>query len=116
LKQASAYLLLSGIIVLTLSYLSDIYELFINEKFYEGYLFAIKIILFDLAMLVPFILALASKHGLTFKLWAVAAVVLPNFVLMMGFKAGAIYSVIIGLLLIAFFVVKYKSFEMKSVT
>lgn len=103
--------------MITLTYLSDLYEMFYNNKFYEGYVFALKILMFDFAMIIPLIITLVIKNSMTLKIWAITIVVMQNFVLSMGFKMGAIYAVILGVMSVIIFILKYKKFNLnKSAT
>jgi hypothetical protein len=112
MKQLISIIILLGTIVLTLTYLSDLYEMYFNDRFYEGYIFAIKIFMFDIAMIIPLIIALVIKNSIELKVWAVLSVLLQNFVLILGFKVGAIYALCLGIIIISAFFVNYKKFDL----
>ena len=99
---------------MTLTYLSDLYEMYINNRFYEGYIFAIKIFMFDFAMIIPLIISLAIKNTDELKIWSVLSVILQNIVLILGFKIGAIYAVCIGVIMTIGFIWNYKKFNLKE--
>lgn len=101
---------------MSLTYLSDLYEMYVNEKFYEGYIFVIKIFMFDVTMIVPLIIALVIKNTTELKIWGILSVVFQNFVLALGFKVGAIYAVSIGMLMTIAFIAFYKKFDLKDDT
>lgn len=94
---------------MTLTYVSDLFEMYFNDKFYEGYLFAIKILIFDIALIIPLIITLVLKNSVELKTWGVLSVILQNVILFLGFKVGAFFGVIIGIILTAYFIVKYKT-------
>lgn len=99
---------------MTLTYMSDLYEMYINKKFYEGYLFAVKVFMFDIAMIIPLIISLVIKNTNELKIWSVLSVILQNIVLILGFKIGAIYAVTIGVLMTIGFFWNYKKFNLKE--
>lgn len=112
MKKVTAYILLIGTVILTLTYLSDLYEMFYNHRFYEGYIFAIKIFIFDISIIIPLIITLVIKNSIELKIWAILSVIMQNLVLSMGFKTGAIYAVTLGVILTIVFIVKYKKFNL----
>lgn len=99
---------------MTLTYMSDLYEMFINNRFYEGYIFAVKVFMFDIAMIIPLIILLATKNTNELKIWSVVSVILQNIVLILGFKIGSIYAVSLGVLLTIGFIWNYKKFNLKE--
>jgi len=99
---------------MTLTYMSDIYEMYIKNRFYEGYIFAIKIFIFDIAMIIPLIISLAIKNTNELKIWSVLSVILQNITLILGFKLGAIYAVLIGVLMTIGFIWNFKNFNLKE--
>lgn len=113
-KQITTYLIFIATIVMTLSYVSDLYEMYFNHRFYEGYLFAIKILMFDIAILIPLIITLVQKNSVELKTWGVLNLILQNVILFLGFKVGAFFGVIIGIILTGFFISKYKTFKLNS--
>src|SRR5690554_1961212 len=104
LKQITAYILLIGTIVMTLTYLSDLYEMYINNRFYEGYIFALKIFMFDIAVIIPLIISLVIKNTNELKIWSLLSVIMQNVVLVLGFKIGAIYAVCLGVIMTTVFI------------
>ncbi|MDY3526214.1 hypothetical protein PG310_11035 [Riemerella anatipestifer] len=114
MKQITAYILLIGTIVMTLTYMSDLYEMYINKRFYEGYLFAVKVFMFDIAMIIPLIISLAIKNTNELKIWSVLSVILQNIVLILGFKIGAIYAVCLGVIMTTVFILNFKKFNLKN--
>ncbi len=99
---------------MTLTYISDLYEMYIKNRFYEGYIFAVKIFIFDIAMIIPLVISLAIKNTNELKIWSLLSVVLQNIVLILGFKIGAIYAVSLGVLLIIVFIWNYNKFNLKE--
>ena len=112
MKQLISIIILLGTIVLTLTYLSDLYEMYFNDRFYEGYIFAIKIFMFDIAMFIPLIIALVIKNSIELKIWSVLSVLLQNIVLILGFKVGAIFAVCLEIIIITAFFINYKKFDL----
>jgi hypothetical protein len=99
---------------MTLTYVSDLFEMYGNDKFYEGYLFAIKILMFDIVILIPLVFTLVLKNSIELKTWGVLSVILQNVVLFLGFKVGAFFGVIIGIVLTVYFIAKYKTFKLND--
>ena len=97
---------------MTISYLFDLYEMFILHHLYEGYIFVVKIFMFDIVVLIPLVILLSTKNTLELKIWSVLSVILQNVVAMLGFKIGAIFAVCIGFLLLLGFIWKYKKFNL----
>jgi hypothetical protein len=82
--------------------------MYFNDKFHEGYLFAIKIFMFDIAIIIPLIITLVLKNSVELKIWGVLSVILQNVILFLGIKVGPFFGVIIGIILTTYFIVKYK--------
>jgi hypothetical protein len=100
---------------MTLTYLSDLYDLFILNRFYEGYYFVIKVFMFDILMIIPLLLIIATKNNFELKVWSALSFFLQNLVLILGFKPGAIYATIIGLILILGFILTFKRFNLNEI-
>ncbi len=115
MKKIAAYLIFTATIIMTLTYISDLYEMFVKGKFYEGYGTGLKILMFDFILLVPVIITLSIKNSDELKVWAVLCVLLQNVVLFLGFEIGAIYGTVIGISLTTYFIMKYKMFELNKV-
>ena len=107
-KQTTTYLIFLATIVMTLTYVSDLFEMYFNDKFHEGYLFVIKIFMFDIAIIIPLIITLVLKNSVELKIWGVLSVILQNVILFLGIKVGPFFGVIIGIILTTYFIVKYK--------
>jgi hypothetical protein len=99
---------------MTLTYLSDLYEMYIIKRFYEGYVFSIKVFIFDFVVILPLIISLAIKNTHELKIWSILSVVLQNIVLFLGFKIGAIYAVCLGVTMTMIFISNYKKFNLKE--
>jgi hypothetical protein len=98
------YLLFISIVVLTLTYLSDLYNMYFEDTFYEGYVFAFKILLFDAIVLIPLVVILIQKNRFELKLSCVLTVLLQQVTLFLDFKIGALYVTLIGILSAIYFV------------
>lgn len=103
------YLLFISIVVLTLTYLSDLYNRYFEDTFYEGYVFTIKILLFDTIALIPLVVILIQKNRFELKLACVFTVLLQQVTLFLDFKIGALYGVIIGLLSAVYFIFRLRN-------
>ena len=88
--------------------------MYIKNRFYEGYTSAIKIFMFDIAMIIPLIISLAIKNTKEIKIWSVLSVILQNITLILGFKFGEVYAVLIGVLMTIGFIWNYKNFNLKE--
>lgn len=97
MKQFVGFIVLLAVMVMTLSYISDLYEMIFNDRFYEGYIFAIKIGMFDVAMIIALIIVLFIRGNKELKLWMFISILLENGVLIMGFKLGAVFGVLLGI-------------------
>jgi hypothetical protein len=93
MSRLFAKITVAGIIILCFRFLIDFTALFFAHAYYEGYVFAIYIILFDLAMIIPLLGILISKNS-ALKSWALFSILPLNIVLFVGFKLGAAIGLI----------------------
>jgi len=115
LKKIAVYIIFTATIVMTLTYLSNLYGMFFKGEFFERYGTEHKIIMFDFILLVPVIITLALKNSNKLKVWAVLCILLQNVVLFLDFGIGTIYGTVIGITLTNYFITNYKTFELNGV-
>ncbi len=112
MKKILPFFILIGLIVMTLTYVNDFYNLFVLDRFYEGYIFALKVLMFDVLILIPLIMILVLKNINEIKIWSILSIVFENIVLFLGFKIGSIFGILIGLIFITYFILNYKKFNL----
>ncbi|BDD04471.1 hypothetical protein AUTU_19540 [Aureibacter tunicatorum] len=88
------FVILISNIFLGIKLLIDAWHLFVSGKFYEGYVFAMYIMLFDIIVFIPLIVVLLLRGVSKMKKWAILSVVSQNIVMFVGFKLGSILGVL----------------------